>query len=226
MAKIKFGMMMTDARGKLGGQVFSKNKAGAYIRTKVTPTNPQTSFQSSVRALFAGISAQWSGLTESVRAGWNNAVQDWASTDVFGDLKSPTGKALFQQLNNQAQSAGLPAVTSVPAKTEMPDEVTSAVDVVIGTTIITLTDANTAAGTNIVLFATGQLSAGTSFVKNKLRQIYAVSSDAYVATDAYSAYVARFGAPTAGANVHFGIKYVAPTGQATPLQQIKSTVSA
>ena len=24
MAKIKFGMMMTDARGKLGGQVFSK----------------------------------------------------------------------------------------------------------------------------------------------------------------------------------------------------------
>ena len=42
MAKIKFGMMMTDASGKLGGQVFSKNRGGSYVRTKVTPTNPQT----------------------------------------------------------------------------------------------------------------------------------------------------------------------------------------
>lgn len=45
MAKIKFGMMMTDARGKLGGQVFSKNRSGSYVRTKVTPVNPQTTTQ-------------------------------------------------------------------------------------------------------------------------------------------------------------------------------------
>ena len=36
MAKIKFGAMMVDASGKLGGQVFAKNRGGAYIRTKTS----------------------------------------------------------------------------------------------------------------------------------------------------------------------------------------------
>jgi hypothetical protein len=55
MAKIKFGMMMTDARGKLGGHVFSKNRSGAYVRTKVTPVNGQTTAQTGVRAIFGAI---------------------------------------------------------------------------------------------------------------------------------------------------------------------------
>src|SRR3546814_3353017 len=52
ISKVKFGALMTDARGKLGGHVFSKNRAGSYLRTKVTPVNQQTSYQTSVRALF------------------------------------------------------------------------------------------------------------------------------------------------------------------------------
>ena len=52
MAKIKFGMMMTDASGKLGGQVFSKNRGGSYVRTKSTPVNRQSSAQMNVRGIF------------------------------------------------------------------------------------------------------------------------------------------------------------------------------
>lgn len=52
MALIKFGMMMTDARGKLGGHVFTKARNGATIRTKVSPANPQTSAQSLSRSIF------------------------------------------------------------------------------------------------------------------------------------------------------------------------------
>src|SRR3546814_20356183 len=76
MAKVKFGALMTDARGKLGGHVFSKNRAGSYLRTKVTPVNPQTSYQTSVRALFGAISPQWSGLSQAVRDSFNGAVAD------------------------------------------------------------------------------------------------------------------------------------------------------
>lgn len=63
--KLKFGAIVVDGRGKIGGHVASKNGAGAYLRTKVTPTNPQTARQSFVRALFAAITAAWSGLTAS-----------------------------------------------------------------------------------------------------------------------------------------------------------------
>ena len=226
MAKIKFGMMMTDARGKLGGQVFSKNKSGNYVRTKTTPTNPQTVYQSMARALFASISANWSGLSDAVRASFDAAVPDWKRTNIFGDLTELTGKALFQRLNNQAQSAGLPAVLTVPTKITMPDAIVTDGVIDISSTDITLTDAYATAGINVVIMATPPLTQGTKFVKNRLRQIYSVDAGSYVAADAYAAYVEKFGAPTAGDNVYLGIKYVAPTGQVTPMQTIKATVQA
>lgn len=154
MAKVKFGALMTDARGKLGGHVFSKNRSGSYLRTKVTPVNPQTAYQSAARALFATISSQWSGLTQAVRDAFNGAVQDWAQTDIFGDLKNPSGKNLFQRLNNQAQSAGLAPVVTLPSKLEMPDAVITAVPIGVTAGTLAVTGADTSATTQVVLFAT------------------------------------------------------------------------
>lgn len=226
MAKIKFGMMMTDARGKLGGQVFSKNKAGSYVRTKVVPTNPQTGFQATARALFTSISQGWSALSNAQRASWNSAVGEWAKTDVFGDLKNPTGKNLYQRLNNQAQSAGLSAVTDVPAKLEMPSEIVSAVAIAVGAGTLTLTGANTDASTQVMLFATQVLPDGVKFVKNKLRNITNFAGDSAVPANEYTAYTGRFGAPSAGDNVYIGVKYVLSNGQASSMQIIKATVTA
>ena len=217
--------MMTDARGKLGGQVFSKNKGGAYVRTKVTPANPQTSAQTTVRALFAAISAAWSALTAANIAAWNTAVDEWKSTDIFGDLLAPTGKELHQRLNNQLQTVGGSALTAPPAKVALPNSPITAADFDTTLSTLTLTGAYTTTGTYVQIFSTTQLSAGTSFVKNKLRVIYQVDAASYVAADAYTAYVAKFGTPVAGDNVHVAIKYVALSGQASPRQSIKSTVA-
>lgn len=223
--KAKFGAIVVDGRGKLGGHVFSKNAAGAYMRTKVTPTNPQTSYQSAARALFAAISQAWSGLSDAVRTAWNEAVTEWQKTDVFGDLKKPTGKALFQRLNNQAQSAGWSAVTTVPARAELPDAVITAASIDITNEEIILTGKDTASTTRIMLFATPPLSQGTTFVKNKLRNFYNTVADTFPDTAAYTPYVNRFGAPSDGDNIYIGVKYVLANGQASPLQIIKATVT-
>lgn len=81
--KIKWGALVVDGRGKIGGQVASKNGAGAYMKNKVTPANPQTADQTSARALFGVISAGWSSLTAAQIAAWNGAVADWTSTNIF-----------------------------------------------------------------------------------------------------------------------------------------------
>lgn len=226
MAKIKFGMMMTDARGKLGGHVFSKNRAGSFVRTKVTPSNPNTQAQSQARALFSSISQQWSSLTQQVRDSFNSAVQDWARTDIFGDLRNPTGKNLFQRLNNQAQSAGLPPVVTLPAKLEMPDAIVSKAEIAITGAEISLSDVDQSATTQVVVFATGPLSAGTKSAKNRLRQIYAEAGDSFVKADAYTAYVDKFGTPATGQNIQIGVKYVLASGQASPMQVLKADISA
>ena len=224
--KIKWGALVVDGRGKIGGQVASKNAGGAYMKNKVTPSNPQTARQSVVRALFAVISAGWSALTGAQIAGWNEAVSDWTSTNIFGDLKKPTGKALYQRLNNQAQSAGLSAVTTVPTKLALPNAPITAVPIGVAATSLALTGADTSASTQVVVCGTPPVSNGTKNVKSKLRQIYAVAGDSYSATDAFAAYEAKFGAVATGQNIFIGTKYVVASGQASPLQVVKATISA
>lgn len=223
--KIKFGAIVTDGRGKLGGHVFSKNNAGSYIRTKVTPSNPQTTAQSQARQLFGTISAGWSGLTEAQRSAWNSAVELWQTTDIFGDLKKPTGKALYQRLNNQAQSAGYSAVTDAPAKETMVEGVLTATELDTTAPELILSGAYTGADARIMVFATPKLSPGTKFVKNKLRNIYNATGSGYLSTDAYNAYVAKFGVPAGTDNIYIGVKYVLANGQASPMQTLKAIIT-
>jgi len=217
---------MTDARGKLGGQVFSKNKGGAYVRTKVTPTNPQSADQTTVRALFGAISQAWSALTAAQIAAWNTAVEEWKSTDIFGDLLAPTGKELHQRLNNQLQVVGGSAITSPPAKVALPNSPITVATIAIAATTITFTGVYTTTGTYVQVFGTTQVSNGTSFVKNKLRDIYSVDAASIVAADIWTAYVAKFGAPILGDKIFLAVKYVGLNGQASPRQTILATVVA
>ena len=85
--KIKWGALVVDGSGKLGGHVASKNKGGNYLRTKVTPANPQTAAQSNVRSVFATISSGWSSLTEAQRLSFADKVSEYSKTNIFGDLK-------------------------------------------------------------------------------------------------------------------------------------------
>lgn len=223
---IKWGALVVDGRGKLGGHVASQNKGGSYLRTKVTPSNPQTSYQSEVRALFGSISAAWSGLGLDAIKGWNAAVPDWASTNIFGDLKQPSGKALFQRLNNQAQVAGYSPVLAVPEKLEMVSGTVT--EAVIDNTATDLygNGLYTGADARVLIFATPPVSAGTTFVKNRLRLIHSVLADSYDGQLAYTGYVDKYGTPEAGDKVYLGFKYVLPNGQASPMQVVLASVTA
>lgn len=206
---------MTDARGKLGGQVFSKNRGGAYIRTKVTPSNPRSSFQQAVRALLSSFSQAWSALTSAQRAAWNGAVSNWSKTDIFGDIKNPSGKNLFVRLNTKAVNAGYPSMNDVPEKADLPVNDCSGVLVDISSTSVTLTGLTGSASSRVVVYATPQLTAGTSNAKNKFRKIYDAVSNAVVPVDIFTAYENRFGALAAGQNVQFQVELVVASGQSS-----------
>ena len=87
--KAKFGAIVVDGRGKIGGHVATKNKSGSYFRTKVTPVNPQSASQNSVRSRLATRAQAWKGLTAAQRTSWNAAVNDFQRTNIFGDTVIP-----------------------------------------------------------------------------------------------------------------------------------------
>ncbi len=224
MAKIKLGAIVVDMRGKSNGHVFSKNRGGAYMRTKVTPSNPQTSSQMSIRGIFASISSAWSSLTEAERASWNGLVSSYARTDVFGDLRNPTGKNLFQRLNQNLQISGQLQKTTCSEPTEVPFANLIEVNGDVSDLELNILTSGDTTGSKLLVFATPILSFGTSFVKNKLRLIAVLNGGNASAGQVWTDYVAKFGTPTGGANIYVGVRVVNANGQASPLEVMKATI--
>lgn len=205
---------MTDARGKLGGQVFSKNRGGAYVRTKVTPTNARTVAQQASRSILGVLSIGWNALTPTAVKAWNEAVNDWKSTDVFGDLKTPSGKNLYIQLNKNLIQSNQVALALPPGKVEVPVFTGTAVDVDIDGIEITIQGLSSVpVDTVLQVWATPALPNGVSYVKNRLRVIGYMPAGAIDTLLLFNDYEAKFGTIVDDQRIAFEFKYISKTGQ-------------
>lgn len=116
MAKINFGAVATDARGKLKGVVYSKNRSGSYVRGKVTPVNPVSSYQQATRNTFSILSKNWSHLlTAAQRQSWVNFANLFPINDIFGNSIVLTGLNAYLKINARLQEAGATLLTTAPA---------------------------------------------------------------------------------------------------------------
>lgn len=216
---IKFGSIVTDGRGKLGGHVYSKNRGGAYVRTNAIPSNPQTSHQQAGRGRLGTLSQQWSTLTASQIAAWNAAAPDFPRTNVFGDKKLLSGKNLFVGINYMLLLVG-ESVSSTPP---VPSEVEVATDLNISQPVTTsgseafeIEPTVTGAIDHLVIEATAPMTAGTSYFKNKLRVIKVEDSYSTGEIDVWGEYVARFGEPVSGKRIGIRVFGVNNSGQKSP----------
>ena len=219
--KLKFGAIVTDGRGKIGGHVASKNRAGAYLRTKVTPSNPQSVAQVQARSVLSSLSQTWKTLTDIQRSGWNEAVKEWGTTDIFGDIKNPSGINLFVKLNSNRVSVGFSEAMDVPAKTDVPVAVIVDATYQISTDTVSI-DFNSALanGYTALVRATPRLSPGVSFVKSEFRVIG--YNDVLVDNLTLGgAYRSKFGNVSAGDNVFASVQFVSASGQKSTEQKVK-----
>lgn len=226
MAKIKLSAIVSEMRGKLNGSVFSKNRGGAYIRTKVTPVNPQTVAQGNVRATLTGLSQAWRNLTEAERTAWNNAVNAFGKTDIFGDIKIPSGIALHNRLNLNLAAIGVAPITAPPAPSPVGYIDSLTITAAAGTPALSaaFTGIDLDATQSIIVEATAPQSAGKSFVKSEYRQISVISATATSPANLLAAYTAKFGALVEGQKVFVRFRVVSEvtglSGQATSASAI------
>lgn len=171
MAKILTTAIVADIRNKLNGSVFSKNRYGSYVRTKVTPVNPQTTAQQNARNVLSTNSQAWRGLTEAQRQGWIDASASFPFTDIFGNTKTLSGSALYVKLNNNLVAAGQAAIPNAPAPVAIPQLILTSLSAAATIPSLSLVFADTPvpAGFAVVIQLTGNVTPGKSFVKNLFR---------------------------------------------------------
>jgi hypothetical protein len=202
MAKILFGNMVQDARGKLAGTIFSANKAGAYTRRKASPTGPATPAQAAVRAAFGSNSKLWSGaMSDDQRAAWKFFAQANPVVDVFGNSIVLSGMSMAQKLNQRLVQIDEDPILDPPSDMSVPAiaAATGAQHTLTGSDLDSI-QIDTAAQAVVAdaeyyIFSTGALPGGKSAQKNMYRfMLAAPPSAAATSVDFTTPYLATFGA--------------------------------
>lgn len=220
MSKIKWGAIVVDGRGKLGGHVFTKTKSGATMRTKVTPVNPQTAAQASARSRLGGNSQAWASLSEEQRSGWNALASETSKTNIFGDQYFPSGKNLFTSVNNNLIMTGNASIANAPTFIELPFITLMVVAVTVSNGEISLQVdiTGSSVGTALVIEASKPSSPGKYNFDGSFRQIMVAGGGVPPAPKAlWDAYTAKFGAPVLDKKIAFRAYYVdINAGNASP----------
>lgn len=218
MAKIKYSALVSDMRNKLNGSVMSKNRYGSYVRNKVTPVNPQTSYQLNQRAALSSLSSAWRGLTQAQRDAWTEAAKNRPFTDIFGDTKILSGQAFFVSSNLNLTTNGIAQIDSPSVAVDVPLAIlTDPIAQLDGlgeiAVVATLSPVVVPAGFSLVVYCTPAYSAGISFVKNRFRRLGVFVPVAGL-LDISDSFMSRFGVPNVGEKISIRIALLSnSTGQ-------------
>lgn len=226
MAKVKFSALISEMRNKLNGSVFSRNRGGNYLRNKVTPINPSTTTQVAARNLLTSYAQAWRSLTAAQRDAWNAAVSTWATTDIFGDLKNPTGLQLYIRLNvNIANASGTALLLPpIPVGVSAVTVLSVIVDDSANTSLVTFAPTPVPADHALYIEATAPLSAGISNFNSKFRHITTLNAAVATGADVNAAYVTKFGSPVTGQKIGYRAKLIRLSTGEVSLPLVTSTI--
>lgn len=105
MARIIGGSMIGELSGKLGGNVFARNKAGAYIRQYVVPVDPKSQAQINARNSFGAASSSYHSLTDANKAYWQSFAQNTYLPKTGTNTGQFSGFNAFTSLKNTVINA-------------------------------------------------------------------------------------------------------------------------
>jgi hypothetical protein len=211
MAKVKFGAMVADARGKHNGVVFSRGPFGAFARAKVSPVQPRGNRQTLVRERVGTLSKRWSGvLTQTQRNAWIAFAASLASTNVFGDRTILSGIQAYTKLNGILLNAGQSIIDTPPTDLGLTGLSSITATAAAGTAAfdIAFTPTPAAANTSLYVSASPQLSPGRTFTESFLRFVKVGTAAQASPLSILTEYTAKFGSLIAGKKIGIRVAIV------------------
>jgi hypothetical protein len=119
MAIIKFGGLVSGARGTIGGLVYSSGGGGPYVRSWARGSNPRTATQSRQRSRVSWMPERWRALTDTQRDDWNIFGADPAQEQInaLGEPYYINGFGWFVKINTRLLRAGFSPLDDPPTDT-------------------------------------------------------------------------------------------------------------
>jgi hypothetical protein len=128
MVKAKYSELIAELRGSSGGAVFSANKSGPYIKTKVVPLYSNTPAQQQRRNIITNLSPSFNELTIEQKAAWKQFGIDNPKPDIFGIPRPQSAQNAYISINTPILYAGQPKLPDPPLDTTTSQVTYSAIE--------------------------------------------------------------------------------------------------
>ena len=235
MATIKFGGGVTDARGSLAGNTFTRSRAGAVMRQRVAPIQPNSVAQSNQRAVLASAVAAYTSFTSAQVAAWQAFAEQITKTNKLGDTYTPSAIQIYvgyfiDQLaigtDMQSFKAQVPNSVYQPELLKVEAAIAEETADTLTNLDLTVLEATSQSG-RVLIKGTPPHAPALQNASRLLRSIPATSQwDTDTPLDLLADYVAQFGsAVTAGEIIDLEVKIVLPLGLSSAWYRVQLPVS-
>lgn len=177
MALIKFGPVISDARGSVGGTVFSRNAAGAIMKQRTTPTYPASQKQQERASLLSTIIEDWQGtLTTPERNAWNALAQITSLPNKLGEQFTPSGLNLYVRSNCMLDLTAQAHVVVPPVSAVGPSPTFTLIwTTLIGIEVSAIGNFDTAGAAKLLTQRSAPLPLSINYFKGPYTLIYAMN---------------------------------------------------
>lgn len=95
MALIKTGSIVADISGKVGNNIYSRNRGGPYVKQFAAPVIPGSSYVTDVKAAMTDASAAWASLSDSEVLAWSTFAKKWPRSSFHDGHRFVQPRSLF-----------------------------------------------------------------------------------------------------------------------------------
>lgn len=122
--------LLASISGSIAGATFARNAAGAYMRNRTKPVNPNTPNQVLARGGFTASATSWRDLTDAQQAQWKTYAQNTPRTNRLGEVIHLSGIGEYMRLNGFLTFLQQAIVPNAPSAYGSPTPITSIVTVI------------------------------------------------------------------------------------------------
>lgn len=223
------GVAVSQASGRVGGTIFSRNRGGAYMRNGSKPVTVTTPFAQAIKGITAAQSQAWADTDADIQEQW----REWATQNPvinrLGQSRTLSGHQAFVQINARLLYAGFSALASPPVGGAPAAVVPGAVTFDDSPAALTVAFSPSPAPTGVAVqcFAYLANSPGVRYVKNRLALVTTSAAAATTPLNILADVTDRFGTPQEGQTLHVGMRALnSTTGLVSGLLYTSALLSA
>jgi hypothetical protein len=175
----------SQASGSIGGQTFSHNKGGMYVRSRGLVKQTNTPAQQAVKSALSSLTSAWNDTLEAPdRASWTTYAKNTPMLNTLGDSRQVSGLNMFLRYNVPNLQTGGALLTTGPSINNLGAFTPPRFDVMVGPSAnvagkITMTDEwMSVPGSRLLMFVSRPQNATITYFKGPFQFAKAIPASA------------------------------------------------